>query len=298
MVLVVVLYALLALTFILAKKAVTFAQPCFLIGFRMIMAGVILIGFHLFRHEKKWVIKAGDYWLFFKTSIFHIYLAFVLEFWALQHITALKTTLIYSSTPFIAALLSYALLNERLSWQKCFGIVIGLGGLIPVLMANSTSEGVANIASLSLPEIVLFIAVVSSAYAWFLVKDLMKKGYSLSMINGTAMLAGGLMSLATSAVFEGLAYPVYDWVPFLGWVFALILVANVIVYNLYGWLFNRYSITFIAFSGFLCPGFGTLYEWLFMGTAITWHYFASLILVTVGLYIFYCDELKRSSLQS
>lgn len=293
MISVVVLYALLASTFIFAKKAVSFANPCFLIGFRMIVAGLILLTYQRFFLKESLRIQKQDLWLFFKTSLFHIYFAFILEFWALQHISALKTTLIYSATPFIAALLSYWLLDERLSKKQFFGIVIGLLGLAPVMLASiEGAHSTIEVARVSIPEIVLLLAVISASYAWFMVKELMNKGYHLGLINGVAMLVGGVLSLITSGVLEGFASPVAHWPNFLLWVFILIFVANIIVYNLYGKLLRSYSITFISFSGFLCPSFGALYEWLFMGGNVTWHYLASISLVTLGLYIFYRDELN------
>lgn len=295
MILVVLLYAILAATFIFAKNTLAYCQPFFLIGFRMLLAGSILIAYQFITNKKALFIKSNDIATFFKVSLFHIYFAFILEFWSLQYLTALKTTLIYSSTPFIAALIAYILLKERLSSKKVLGIVIGLGGLLPVLLAQTRGEGVmGSIFSISVPEIVLFFAVISSAYAWFIVSDLMKKGYGLVTINGISMLVGGMLSFITSLIFEGMRCPVTEWTPFLGWLTLLIISANFIVYNFYGWLLKRYSITFITFAGFLCPSFGTFYEWLFLGGIVTWHYFLSLGLVTLGLYIFHRDELKRN----
>lgn len=295
MILVVVLYAVLASTFIFAKKAVSLANPCFLVGVRMIIAGLLLLGYYWLFYRKHLRIKRADWWLFFKVSLFHIYIAFIFDLWSLQYISALKSTLIFSSTPFVAAVLSYFLLAERLSIKKIIGVVVGIGGLVPVVMIQASGEGVAQeLTRISLPEIVLFGAVLSGAYAWFLVKRLMDRGYSFGVINGVAMLVGGIMSLATAGIVEGFAHPVRDLYPFMGWLVLLILAANIIFYNLYGYLLQKnYSITFITFAGWLCPCFATLYEWLFMDGTITWHYFVSLGLVSLGLFIFYQEELWR-----
>lgn len=313
MILIIVLYAVLALTFIFAKYAVALAKPCFLIGFRMIVAGILLLGYQCFARRKELQIPRADLWLFAQTAIFHIYFAFVLEFWALQYVSALKTTMIYSSTPFISALLSYILLGERLSVLKRVGIAIGLGGLVPVFLVTAAQSVTATVDALNqgtgalavmpdaswigsfmIPEIVLMCAVVSAAYAWFLVKKLMQRGYGLIMINGVAMLLGGVLSMLTAAVMGDLANSVVNWQQFLLWVGLLILSANIIVYNLYGTLLRTYSLTFISFAGFLCPAFGALYEWLFFGGVLSWHYVASFLLVTLGLYVFYRQELKNT----
>lgn len=292
MIYVVLLYAVLASTFILAKNALAYAQPCFLIAFRMLVAGSLLISYSMLHDRRNLLIHRSDWWLFVRAALFHIYFAFVLEFWALQYVSALTTNLIYATTPFIAALLSYMLLKERLTKQKIIGISVGVGGLIPIFVLQSGGFAVQSDYGM-LPPFVLLCAVVSASYAWFLVKRLMEKGYHLVLINGVAMLGGGLLALVTSFFVEGFANPVYAWGPFLFWVGCLIIVANGIVYNFYAWLLNRYSITFLGLAGFLCPSFGTLYEAMFMGCTITWHHLVCLIMVCFGLFIFYQDELLR-----
>lgn len=296
MVLVILLYAVLAGTFIIAKNAVMFATPCFLIGFRMIMAGSMLLAFQLYKNRNVLkTIKPAHYKKFFIAALFHVYFAFVLEFWALQYISPLKTVLIYSLTPFISAVLAYLLLGYALTRIKVVGIVIGTLGLVPVLISHGTGEqGFSTFLSISLPEMVLLVAVFCAAYAWFLVKKLMDLGYHFALVNGITMLIGGSLSLVTSFVLEGITPAVTDWQSFLFWTFLLIFFANGVFYNLYGWLMHRYSITFISFAGFLCPVFATIFEWAFLQGAITWHYLLCLVLVTGGLYLFYKDELIRS----
>ncbi|MFC1894925.1 DMT family transporter [Candidatus Dependentiae bacterium] len=296
MILVVLLYAILASTFVIAKTALAYAKPFFLIGFRMIIAGMILLGYLLLFKKDKFFVSKKDYWLFLKVSLFHIYFAFIPEFWALQYVSSSKTNLIYSSTPFIAAILSYFLLSEKLALQKFIGMFIGILGLIPVLLTQTDiREAGMQFFSVSAPEIILFGAVLSAAYAWFIVKDLMGKGYSLLIINGIAMFIGGVLSLITSLFFEGVTVsPIFDFGPFLFWTLVLIFVANVVVYNYYAWLLQKYSITFVMSAGFLCPIFGAFYGWFFLGEQITWHYFVSLAFVMLGLHIFYRKEIKKS----
>src|SRR5207244_7725357 len=114
-------------------------------------------------------------------------------------------------------LLSYFLLHERLSLQKIIGIIIGLAGLFPVLAATASSENT-DFFSLTIPEGVMLCAVISAAYAWFMVIRLLANGYPLVLINGTTMLTGGILSMVTAACFEGIANPVHHWPNFLGWV--------------------------------------------------------------------------------
>lgn len=286
MILVVFLYAALASTFVIAKYVVSHAKPFFTIAFRMLIAGTFLTGYLYLKDRAACRINREDYCLFFKVALFHIYLAFILEFWALQYVSSVKTNIMYSSTPFIAAILSFFLLKEKLNARKWLGIVLGVLSLTPLFLISIPSE-VETAAYMSLPDVVLFCAVFSASYAWFLVKRLMSRGYQLPLINGVAMLGGGSGALITSLVFEGISEsPVYAWEPFLKGMFLLILIANILVYNLYGYLLQRYSITFVSLSGLLCPLFGALFGWLFLQEPLSWHHAVSFIGFSIALYIF------------
>ncbi|MFH1644083.1 MAG: DMT family transporter [bacterium] len=294
MFLVILEYLILASTFTIAKATLFYAKPFFIIGIRMTFAGILLLGFKYLTDKRSLTLYKSDWWLFLKASIFHIYLAFIPEFWALQYLTSAKTNLIYSATPFIAALLAYFIFAEKLTRQKTIGMFIGLLGLIPIFLTQTDPrEGSMELFSFSLPELVLLGAVFSATYAWFIIKKLLIKGYSLVVINGVSMFVGGIFSLLTSFIFEGVkTNPVFDFWPFLFWVLFLILMANIISYNLYAWLIKHYSITFVTFAGFLCPVFGAFLGWFFLGEHISWHYYFALLCIAIGLYVFYKDEMK------
>lgn len=287
-------YLILASTFTIAKITLFFAKPFFIIGFRMTMAGIILLIFQYLFNKQELTLKRDDWWLFFKASIFHVYLAFIPEFWSLQFLSSSKVTLIYSSTPFIAAILSYFIFSEKLSGLKALGMTIGLSGLVPIFLTQTDiREAGMSFLSISAPELVLMIAVFSATYAWFVVKTLLNKGYSFITINGVAMFVGGIFSLVTSFGIEGVkSSPVYNWSQFLFWVFLLIFASNVVFYNLNTWLMKHYSITFVTFAGFLCPIYGAFLGWFFLSEVITWHYFVALAFIITGLYIFYKDEMR------
>jgi drug/metabolite transporter (DMT)-like permease len=292
MFLVVLLYAILASTFVIAKVVLSYSQPFFIIGFRMTLAGILMLGYVYFFRRTHFIIRKKDTWLFLQVSLFHVYLAFVPEFWSLQYLTSSKVNLIYSSTPFIAALLSYFLLSETLGFRKFLGMLIGLFGLIPVFLTQTDiREAAMEFAKISLPELVLLGSVTSAAYAWFIVKKLLDRGYPLFFINGFAFFCGGILSFVTSfCTAERHKILIADFWPFLFWTLLLIFISNIIVYNLYGWLIKRFTITFVTTVGFLCPIFGAFYGFFFLHETITWHYFISLLCVTIGLYLFYKQE--------
>lgn len=289
----VALYAILAITFPLAQFATQQADFLVVIALRMLIAGSGLLLFHSLVLKRSLIVHSSDYGLFLKTALFHVYLAFVPEFWALQFLSPLKVNLMYSATPFINALLEYLLHNRLLSTRHIFGIGIGFIGLLFLIFSTQTTPCTIKICTYAyLPELILAIAIISAAYAWFYVIRLMRRNYHLMHINGIAMLIGGLMSSLT-LVIVGPMQPgalIINWHNTLMAIALLIILSNVIVYGLYGTLLRHYRPTFMAFAGFLTPLFGTFYAWILFKEPVTWHFLVTLVLIAIGLAIFYQAE--------
>lgn len=310
MLLITIAYAILALTFVVGKSAVALAHPFFLIGIRMIIGGMILLTFDIIRHSYHSKLKERFFQALWrekarllKITFFHIYLAFSCEFWALQYVTSAKTNLIFATTPFIAAALSYFILHQKLSLKKWLAMIIGICAILPVTMPPdtftwnvSTIEATATSRSYFafdhwIPEVVLFIGVTSASYAWFDIKKLLSQGVSLVLINGISMFLGGIASIVTTWVCLGdQGFRSTDPSALIGHVMLMVLISNILFYNIYGYLMHRYSITFLTFAGFLCPLFGTFYGYYLLDEVISWHYGVALAIVTVALALFYSEE--------
>ena len=296
MLLIILEYAILAATFTIAKKALSFSPPFFLIMSRFLVAGFFLGLFSLLRTTIFWKKVWHDRWLFAGVGLFHAYLAFIPEFWALQYVTSAKTSIIYAMTPFVAALLSYFFYDERLKFRQWLGMCIGILGLMPLIVLQAEPTTLAQIFSLSAPEAVLFGAMMSACYAWFIITKLMRNGHSIIFINGVAMGLGGLLSIPTVLFAEPNALEmVSSWYDFSVWLGLLVIISHFVSYNLYSWLLQRYSITFMTFCGFMCPLFSTLFGAWFLGEVITWHYWVSLIGITTGLALFSTIKTQKSS---
>ncbi len=287
---IIALYALLAATFSLGWSVLHYVAPFFFIGLRMSVAGLLLLGYQ-WVSSGRWQIKKKDYALFAGAILFHIYGAYITEFWALQFVSGAKTALIYNLSPFITALLAYWFLHEYLTPKKWLGLAIGIVGFIPTFWANGLAS---SLWFFSWPELMLLVSVVAACIGWIIMKRLLRRGYSPILVNGVAMLGGGLLSFITSAATESWSpLPVYAWWPMLWHMALLILLANVFYYNFYGHLLRRYTATFLSFAGFVTPLFTALYDWLFFGTRVGTSFFATTACVAVGLWLFYQDEMSK-----
>jgi drug/metabolite transporter (DMT)-like permease len=296
MFLVVLLYALFASTFTISKTGLEYTQPFFLVGSRLVLAGILMLGYQYIFHRDAFVFRKQDFWRVFRFAAFAMYLTNVFEFWGLKYLTSFKTCFIYSLSPFVSALLSYFMFAEKMNAKKWAGLLIGFLGFLPILFTQTSSEEqTGQFFFLSWAEIAVIIAAVASVYGWILLKQLVTvSGYTPFMANGLSMLMGGIMALTHSYIVEDWnPIPVTEFLPFFECAVMLIIISNLIAYNLYGFLLKRYSATFMSFAGFTTPLFTALFGWIFLGETVTWPFALSFVIVLSGLLIYHQEELKQ-----
>lgn len=300
MYLIAILYALFASVFTIGKVGLEVAQPFFFVGSRMLLAGFLMLTYQAFFQRQSLAAILTARWSalskLLQLALFNIYLTNVFEFWGLKYLTSYKTCFIYSFSPFFSALLAYFSLKEKMSPKKWAGLLIGFIGFLPILL-NETSEEMQTglLFYFSWAELAVVGAAFSSVYGWILLKYLVKEeGYSPIAVNGFSMSIGGGLALLHSLLVEQWnPIPVTSLPTFLECTLALILISNLICYNLYGYLLKRFSATFLSFAGFITPLFSALFGWYYLSEILVWPFFFSSLVVFSGLFIFYQEELKQ-----
>jgi len=293
MLLVILLYAICASMFTISKWGLAYTEPIFFVGVRMVLAGTLLLGYLAARAESgirlSWSDRK-DWWLFAQIILFHIYLTYICDLCALKDISSIESAFIYNLSPFIAALISYWWFNEYMTRTKWAGLLLGFCGFLP----QCTSLDISSLLIHAKPRLLTLAAVIASSYGWIVMRALVKKSYSPLEVNGIGMFFGGLAALATSYVVEPWSpQPVTDWIPFIQATVMIVVVANLLFYNLYGYLLSRYTATFLAFAGFMCPLFTALFGAVFLGETISSELAFSFIFVVCGLALFYSEEIKQ-----
>lgn len=297
---VILLFALFASLFTLSKTALDFSEPFFLIGSRMTLAGILLLAHQFFFNRQGFKIKLKHILPLVMLGLVSIYITNIAEIWGIQYMSSAKACLIYSLSPFVAALFAYLILKETLTPKKWIGLCVGFVGLTPILFTQSSSVELAkDLLFFSWAEVALIVAVFASVYGWILLKKIINDyRYTPIMANGVSMLIGGLLALGHS-YFSGEAWspiPVINgqYGAFFECALWMTLISNVVCYNLYGYLLKRFSATFMSLAGLVTPLFASLFGWYFLNEAITWHFFASMGLFSIGLTIFYQDEISNN----
>ena len=197
--------------------------------------------------------------------------------------------------------MSYFMFAEKISFTKFVGLVIGFLGFIPILLTQSTTEELTGqFFIFSWAEISVVLAATLSVYGWILLKQLVGEAQlSHVFANGASMFIGGSIALIHSALTENWnPLPTSDLGIFIKTTLLLIVVSNLICYNLYGFLLKRYSAVFISFAGFTTPAFTAFFGWLFLNEVVTWPFYLSFFIVIIGMMIFEYDKLKYAELKS
>lgn len=294
--LVFLLYALFASIFTVSKEALHHASPFFLVASRMLIAGFFMLLYQLIRDRKSLRLKKSAWKKICLLAFFNIYLTNVFEFWGLQYLTSFKTCFIYSLSPFVSALFSYLLLQERLSTKKWAGLAIGFLGFTPTLMSHTSGdEGASHLFHFSWPELAVCGAAVASVYGWIVLRQLVQQEKTPPILaNGLSMIAGGLFALIHSLSVESWnPLPITNTSAFLECTLFLIIVSNMVCYNLFGYLLKRFSATFMSFAGLSTPLFTALFGFFMHGEVTTLSFWISFFIVCFGLVVFYQEELKQ-----
>jgi len=198
----------------------------------------------------------------------------------------------YSISPFITAILSYFIFNEKLSYMQYIGLFIGFLGLsINVYIPNITNNNTNLHITLSKYNIILFLSIISSIIGWMLIKNIIQhKQSSPIIINGVAMLIGGILSLITYFYYN-LSKPLtYNYNininTFIIHLILLIIIANIICLNLYSFLLKKTSATFLSLAGYTCPLFTAIFSYIWLNEYISQYFILSFIIIIIGVYIF------------
>jgi drug/metabolite transporter (DMT)-like permease len=291
MILIVLLYAFLGLSFTLGKATLFFASPFYIVGIRMLIGGIILSVFHYFTQATQYRPHLKDWPYFMQVTLFGILIPYCLRAWGLQYVSSTKAAFLFTLTPFFTALFAYFLHKEKLSFQKSTGLMLGFVGMMPTLFTGGLDETLrGSIGLISFPELALLGAAASFGYNFIALQRLIKHRKCPAVLaNTVTMLLGGVLAFSLSCVVE----PVWHYKD-PGIFFALlalqIVISNLICANLQASLLRTYSSTFMAFASFLVPICASFFGWIFLSEVVYPQYLISLVLVTLGLALFYYDE--------
>ncbi len=274
------------------KQILEYWPPTFFVGFRMFVAGIILLAYNLHRRQSWKFLKEDWAWLLLITSATTLFPA-IFKSYGLAHLAAGHVAILGSIDPFITAIYSYFIWHEKLTYKKIIGITLGMiGAIVPYNLSCISLQSLCNV----LPQIAVLASVTLSRLGWILVAILLRRDrYTPTQLNSIMMLSSGFFALLFSWGFETGTLSVatkISWWSFAGLLVFTIIIGNIFAYNLYAYILKHTNATLVSLAGVSIPFFVKTFEWIFKGIPLTLNFFAAIFLLFIGLFLFYYDDLK------
>lgn len=279
------------------KQILDYWPPTFFVGFRMFVAGSMLLIYNLHKRQSWKFLKEDWPWLLVITCTTTLFPA-IFKSYGLAHLSAGHVAILGSIDPFITAIYSYFIWSEKLTWKKALGITLGMiGAIVPINMSCITMQSLCNV----IPQLAVLSSVTLSRLGWILVSILLRRDrYTPTQLNSIMMLSSGILALITSWSFEtgslSVASKISIW-HFAGLLVFTIIIGNIFAYNLYAYILKHTNATLVSLAGVSIPFFVRTFEWIFKGIPLDFNFLIAIILLFIGLFFFYYDDLKKKHMQ-
>jgi drug/metabolite transporter (DMT)-like permease len=263
--------------FAVAKLAIADCPPLLLLGFRFLAAGALMFGLTA-AARARWTLGLRDVVLFALLGIANQAIYLGVGYVGLQFVSSGLAVLIFSSNPVITAVLAALVLDERLTWAKSVGLVLGVAG-VAFIVESRMSAGTDHLLGIVLNV----IATLSFVGGTILFKRYAPKD-GLWIGNAVQSLAAGVALLPFSLTFENLADVVPSWRLLAAFVY-LVLVVSVLAYLLWFRILAVSGATAASSYYFPMPPVGMLFGWLLLGERVAFSDLLGIIPVVLGIYL-------------
>ena len=263
--------------FVAGKIGVTDCPPLILLAARFSLAGILILGISAIRNEG-WQLTWRDAAVFAVLGVANNALYLGLNYIGMRSISAGLSALIISANPVLTVVLAAVFLNERMTWRKTAGLLLGIGGVAFIVQGRISGR-------IDDPVGVAFTvaALVSLVGGTILFKRLQPNG-GLWVGNGVQNLAGGLAIAPFAFGFEAVGEIVPSW-RLLGALAYSVLLVSVCGYLLWFHLLTVSGATTASAYHFLMPPLGMMFGWLLLGERVAWSDLIGVIPVALGIYL-------------
>jgi drug/metabolite transporter (DMT)-like permease len=276
------LYALLSLmivgwaaNYIAGKIALQSLPAVLLYGIRVSMAGALMVPVYLWdrrRHPPTWTLR--DLPLMVAVGVFGVSLNHFLFVMGLSRTSVAHTAIFANLSPFLVLLLASASGLEKLTPRKIMGVVLALGGVILLRVADAGPQG----KSTFLGDFINFLGSLAFAIFTVLGKPTARRMGSIPV--NTVAYVGGALLLAPVTIWQATRFPLAT-VPWQAWlsVFYMALGPSVVCYLIYYYALAHMDASRLSAFNYLLPVLATLLGVWTLGERITiWTAVAGMII--------------------
>ena len=250
-------------------------------GVRFTLAGILVILFGSILSRKILLPKRSSCKNILIICLFQTVIQYLFFYIGMAHTSGVKASIVEASNVFLAILVANLIFHqEKLTFSKMLGCVIGFAGVILINLTGSGLEGGMTMTGEG------FILLSAAAYA---VSSVLIKRFSVYenpvVISGYQFMIGGLIMIVVGLAGGGSLHPTSPASALMMLYMALI---SAVAYTIWGILLKYNPVSRVAVFGFMNPVFGVVLSALLLKEYSQIPLFqcvASLVLVCLGIYI-------------
>lgn len=283
-------YFLVASLFVFGKKACLYFTPLQLATVRLLVMGLLFLGFSLFKRHIAWS-SVRKHWMLFGGLMISALFSDVFRFFSLTILPASHSALLTTTAPFIAAILSYLVFKEKITWQKAAALALGVIGILPLMLHNISSLPGSSSNILIIGYGAAFLSTLGFISVGAFLKQLGTQSYRLFSTLGVGLTGAGLMAMVIGLIMQQNFFfdafgTSYEQLP-------IIVLPSLIGYPLYGYLVQTYPLTLVAFAQLSNPLWATIIAWFYGQNDMSKPFLISFCILTIAFSLFYAQELKH-----
>ncbi|GHU26171.1 membrane protein [Betaproteobacteria bacterium] len=248
-------------------------------GYRFMFAGLALLALSMFMRRNIFILNRGNLWSTCLFGLTMTTLQYIFFYVGLAYTTGVKSSILNATTTFFSVLLAHFIYrNDRLTFNKIVGCLIGFAGVVVVNFSPDLLDFHFTLLGEGFVVIGMFILSAASIYGKKLsqtMDSVILSGYQLS-IGGFVLIvagyaAGGKLNGFTLESTALLAYMV---------------ILSAVSYSLWTALLKYNRVGQVAVFNLLIPIFGAVLSAIFLGESILeWKNVAALALVCGGIWL-------------
>ncbi len=275
--------------FVFGKVACLYFTPLQLTTVRLFGIGLIFLTFSLVKKQVVWSRIAKHSFLFVGMALSAI-LSDLFRFVSLTVLPASHSALVSTTSPLVAAVISYFVFKEQITLKKAFALALGIVGILPLVLHNISLLPVSSFDVMMHGYGASFMATIGFVAVGVFIKKLGEEKYPLFTTLGVGLtLAGifcGTLGILTQQNFFEAYYECGQHLP-------LVVLPSLIGYPLFAYLVRTYPLTLVAFAQLSSPLWAVMLSWFHGHNDVSLPFFISFGVLTLAFFIFYSQPIRR-----
>jgi drug/metabolite transporter (DMT)-like permease len=276
-------------TWLFIKLGLEDLPPFTFAGIRFVIAAIILLIIILIRRRplprrgQDWALIAG-------TGILAFTINYGLLFWGEQRTSSGLAAILQTIIPVFGLVLAHLHLpEERITWPKLTGVILGIAG-VALIFSNQMAAGGRSAFQGS---VAIVIGAFGAAYSNVLIKS---RGGRLdyAVLAAGQMICGLVPLLIIGITFEGNPLKLH-WTPLAVLsLFYLAIVGSAVAFLLYYWLVRHMEVTKTMLIALITPLLAVSLGMLVRGEQLTWRIVAGGACIMAGIGVIVLRKWKRA----